>query len=577
MPASFKFGFVDCGAHQFLALALAIIGAVLIVLHPVFDYDLYWHLAYGREMSRLGAVVSVESFSFTAPGVSFTNREWLAQWIFYLIWDVGGWGGLLAFKLAVTVLVVTLVFRTAMALGSTPGVAAIVSALAVLAGLFRYIERPELFTLSFMALLGYLVAGWQRRQLDPRWLYLIPPVMLVWDWLHGAIYGVVLLLIVGTVQNFLSRTSVRRDEPPLLHFNLACVVALALMAYNPYGLRTYGEFFGHLDSLRGVAVNNMEYRSPIGREYLAYWVLLGGLLISAVLVPRRFPPAQAVLLMAFGILACRISRAIGVFALLAAPLVAAQLSAAITTGGIRTRVAQLSAIVLLVFTIADAVSIKFVGPARPQSIGWKVDEQYLPAGGVRFVIDKGLDGPFFNTGHIGGYLAWKLYPERRVFQYNHGAIFGDTYRYVGNPSLLDGYGLRYAFVASPDELSRLFPNSGWARIYRDPGGVLVVRRSPEFATLISRYETRLFHPMMPAADLDRTAAGQLPRLLDEMAVYLAYRNDDAVARQWLRLATRDPRAVAAMAMPDELNRAAQRHSVLASFLRGAIPAAGPDR
>lgn len=566
MSRSLKLSLSYHGTQLFPAVAVA--AALLIVLHPVFDYDLYWHLAYGREMSRLGAVVGYEPFSFTAQGVEFTNRTWLAQWIFYLIQDTSGWVGLLAFKLVVTALVVTLSFKTAIMLGSTPGLAALASVLAVLAGLYRYIERPELFTLFFVAFLGYLVAGWQRRQLDPRLLYLIPSLMLVWDWLHGAIYGLVLLLIVGTVQNILSWTKYRCDQAPLKHFNWACAAALLVMAINPYGLRTYGEFLGHLDSLGGGSVNNMEYRSSLSWEFLAYWVLLAGLLSSAALAPRRFPPAQAILLIAFGLVAYRISRVIGVFALLAAPLVATQLSAAMAQKGkLRNRLAQATAMVLLAFVVVDTVWIKFAGPAGPRSFGWKLDEQYLPTGSARFVVEKGLEGPFFNTGHIGGYLAWTLYPERRVFHYNHGAMFGDTYRYAGNPALLDGYGLNYAVVADPDELSRLFPKSGWARIYRDPGAVLVVRRSPEFAMLISRYEMQVFHPLMPAADYDRMAAFQLPRLLDEMAVYLAYRDDVTVAQQWLRLASRNPLAVASMTMPDELDRAAQRHPALAAFLR----------
>ena len=568
MSASFGFCFGGRDLHPFAALALAVVSALLIVLHPVFDYDLYWHLAYGREISRLGAVVSADPFSFTAPGAKFTNREWLAQWIFYRIWETAGFSGLLAFKLAITVLVVTLVFGTARFLGSTPGIAAIAAALAVLAGLFRYIERPELFTLSFVALLGFLVAGWQRGRLDARWLYLIPPMMLVWDWLHGGIYGVVMLLVVGAIEN--SRSRLRRDGTPLMHFNIACVLAALLMALNPYGLRTYGEFFSHLESLRGVAVDNMEYRAPLGWEFLAFWVLIAGALLSALLLPRRLPVAQTLLVVAFGVLACRIGRAAGVFALLAAPLLAAQLSAGLAEGRQQARIARSAALFLLFFTFGNAAWVKILGPTRPQSLGWHVDEQYLPAGAVQFVIGKGLSGPFFNTGHFGGYLAWKLYPERRVFQYNHGALFGDTYRYAAQPELLSAYGLRYAFVASPDELSRLFPNSGWARIYRDPGGVLVLRRLPEFQALIARYEARFFHPMLSPAELDRIAAGQLPRLLDEMAVYLAYRDDTVVAAQWLRLAAREPQTVAAMNLGDELQRAAHRHPALAAFAGPAL-------
>lgn len=550
-------------ARPVAALVLAIAASLVIVVHPIFDYDLYWHLAYGREMARLGAIVSTEPFSFTAPGVAFTNREWLAQWIFYLIWQGAGWDGLLIFKLVVAALVVTLIFRTALFLDSRPWIAAVAATAAVLAGLYRFVERPELFTLLFVALLGFLVAGWQRRRLDARWLGLIPPVMLVWDWLHGAIYGAAMLLVVAAVENL----RVSGDHRPALRpFNIACGAALVLMAANPFGLRTYGEFLSHLEGVRGGVVDNMEYLPPLSWNDLAFWGLVAMTLASGALLPRRLPLAQALVTVALGFLACRISRVVGVFALVAAPLVASQLSAAFAAGEIRAKAAKGMALSLLVFVVAVGAWIKFLAPPRPQSFGWGVDEQYLPAGAVRFVIDHGLDGRFFNSGHIGGYLAWKLYPERRVFQYNHGAMFGDTYRFVRDPKLLAPYGVRYAFVASANEVSRLFPDSEWARIYRDPGGVLVLRRLPEFSALIARYETRLYHPMLPPAQLDRIAARQLPRLLEEMTVYLAYRDDPAAARQWLRLADSNRPAAAAIGLREELQRAAQRHPELAGYV-----------
>jgi len=140
---------------------LALIGALIIVLYPVIDYDLYWHLANGREMVKGGRVISEEVFSFTHFGEKFENHEWLAQVIFYLIWQSVGPYGLLGLKLLAAALVVLIGYRTARTQGCQPWLAALLCVFAVLAGQLHYTERPELFSLLNIALLGFILYGYR--------------------------------------------------------------------------------------------------------------------------------------------------------------------------------------------------------------------------------------------------------------------------------------------------------------------------------------------------------------------------------------------------------------------------------
>jgi hypothetical protein len=158
-------------------------------------------------------------------------------------------------------------------------------------------------------------------------------------------------------------------------------------------------------------------------------------------------------------------------------------------------------------------------------------------------------------------------------------MFGDPYRYAQRPALLDRRRIDYAFVASPLELQRLFPPADWARIYRDPGVVLVVARRPENAALIARFELRHFHPMLSAEQFDALAAGPfLPRLLEEMAVYLAFRTDARIAGEFVRLANRYPAALATLPAGEFLTAAAERnpslgHAGAASAYAAPVPPA----
>ena len=184
-----------------LALLGAWLFAMIIVTYPIWDYDLYWHLANGREMVNAGRIINEEMFSYTHFGEKFDNHEWLGQIIFYLIWHSLGPYGLFGFKLLITSLVVLLLYRTIRTVGGQPELAAVLCGFAVLAGIWRYHERPELFSLLNMALFGFILYGFRASRLPRRLLWLIPLVLVIWDWLHGAVYGLVFFTLFVAGEN----------------------------------------------------------------------------------------------------------------------------------------------------------------------------------------------------------------------------------------------------------------------------------------------------------------------------------------------------------------------------------------
>ena len=555
--------------HWPLRVAVSLLACVIVIC-PIFDYDLYWHLAYGREMWNSGTIIQYEPFSFTAEGTPFNNRSWLAQWLLYGVQHHGGWHALLALKLVITSAVALFMFQTALYLGAVRGVAAVAVLLGILAGHYRYTERPEIFTLLLLAMLSWVLAGWRTGRLTVRWLWLIPPTMLVWDWLHGSVYGAVLLGMVVVLENVaVLRASTFAPLPPVSGLNRVAVVTLVVMLANPLGIATYWEFFGHLAGVGNAAVvNNSEY-FPLSRnphDYASFiflaaiFFMLGGLQWRILLLP------QAIVALAFVMLATQINRVTGVAAIAAAPVVALLVSRGIDSGAAIQKTAVAGLLLMVAMLVGDGLHHKVLKKDSPRALGWHVDDQFFPAGGARLVRELAIRGNMFNTGHIGGYLAWALYPERKVFHYNNGPTFGDPYRFWGRPDLLSPYDIDYAFIAHEAEFE-LFPVNQWARIYRDPAAALVVKRTPENAELIALFELRHFHPMMNAQQLDRLAMNYhvLSRLLDEMAVYLAYRKDDRMAREFARLVRRSPAALDSMLLRRYLDQATGYHPILSEF------------
>ena len=538
------------GSIDRFALLVVWLFSIVIVLFPIFDYDLYWHLANGREMVNSGRIIGEDVFSYTHSGEKFDNHEWLGQIIWYLIWLNFGPYGLLGFKLLVTSLVVLLLYRTIRFVGAHPVLAAVLSGFAVFAGLSRYVERPELFSLLNTALISFILYGFRTNQLPRRLLWLIPLILVVWDWLHGSVYGLVLFTLFMAGENAKYFLPSLRHGQSLSQDNLSYVTrcfaaAIIAMLINPFGLRSYGIIINLVmgQGAGDAAASITEMRPVTWWEYKLYILLLSWAALLSLRHIRKLDITQFLWLLVFGSAALRYSRVTGAAAIVLAPIIASLIMTSVQNGKDRLETKLQTAVVILAaaFIAGYGYFVKFLEGSY-QAFGYHVDENDLPAGSVRFIKAMGLTGNLYNTGHLGGYLSYYLTPERKIFQLNQHQVFGDTYRFAGHPEELDKWNINYAIVANADELTGLFPANNWARVYREVGIVLVVRRTPQNQALISQYETHYFASMMTDDQLHAMARNPdvLPRLAEEMGVYLAYRNDERIAGLWAEILTTSP-------------------------------------
>src|SRR5687767_7894072 len=66
----------------------------------LYDPDLWWHLAAGREMIHRRAFLTTDIFSHTLAGTPWINFEWLSQVVLYGLFTLGGPWMLFWMKLA---------------------------------------------------------------------------------------------------------------------------------------------------------------------------------------------------------------------------------------------------------------------------------------------------------------------------------------------------------------------------------------------------------------------------------------------------------------------------------------------
>ncbi len=532
--------------------------SLFIVSYPLFNTDLYWHLANGRAMVAARRIINSDVLSYTHFGQHFTNHEWLSQLIFYLLWHAWGPFGLFFFKLFLCSLVVVFVYRSALIAGGNPRSAATLTVLAVLAGMRRYHIRPELFSLLGIAALGYIFLGCRRQRGRSLGLWAIPLIFIVWDWLHGAVVGLLLLCVVVGAENLkrflpdrLGETVL--DGSVLKKLNTSFALTLVAVVLNPYGLRTYSHFMVLALGARGAGrIVELQPVWASWGEYLPFIFLALLAVVLIVIEYRHADPTKILLVTVFGLGALRFSRLTGVSAVILAPVIVSLLkSAAGRRGGGLVRFALGGAVLVIAGVGFNA---KILGRAASMTssgayilpsetaFGISVDEFRTPTGSARFAADMNLQGNMYNNANLGGYLAFFLGPDRRIFQYNMPPVFGDVTRFTAQPKELARWNVEYAFVSSRGELTKLFPLAQWAPVFNDYVSTLLVKRTPEHRGLIDKYEVRYFTPEQPAQVFQRLAADPAirPRLAFEMGVYLAYMKDARVAERWRRLLEVNP-------------------------------------
>ena len=521
--------FLDSPAQQRIVVAALFACAALLAFSRVQDFDFFWHLANGRAMWLDCHVVDREMFSYTRPGVPFSNHGWLAEILLYWVFAAGGPLGTALLKTAIVLLVAWLAYRTARNAGASAVAAAVLMLLAIFGGLERYRERPELFSLVLFALTGYLLTGVAVGKLTRRWLLAFPIILTIWDLLHGAVYGFLYLAAFIAAEATKSWLQKRRgEEPPpddrrRLLADLLVVLALSavLSLLSPYGIRKY-DFFAEYVGANPMVARISEWGGSPLALYPIFWALLVGFLALAIRFGRGSDLTPTLVAVAFFALAIRYRRAIPFATLGAIPAVSTFVASA--SRSVPRRFGSVLGLGAAAALVAGTLFLKFLAGDNPYAFGYEVNGLLLPVGSTRYLARSSLSGNMYNPGHFGGYLAFYLYPGHRIFLYNHHVIFKDLPAAVEDPRVLDRYNVQYAVLerrwGASSAYPAIFPPERWALVFWDDASRVVVRRSPENTAFLEANELRYFTPELLSA-LEQYSSN--PRALER------YESDPATA------------------------------------------------
>jgi len=539
-----------------LSAGALVIAAAAAAITRIDDFDVWTHLALGRDLVQRGAFPAHEPFSFAAPSFYY-NTEWLFECLMYLVYRAAGFPGVTLLKAGLIALTFVVLWKDSRprdeAAPAVPG--ALIVRLAVLMWIvvvmrYRFVERPDVVVMLFLAftifaLNSYLASG-------RRYLFLLPAVQIVWANVHPSlVIGAVPFIAVlggGVALHLLSRV-LRRHVPGMPSWRQLSTIAgvfaavLACTLLNPYTWDALTLPF-HLADNPWHRQEILELQPPTPATFPSLYVLIAALAVALVVTARGWPVIELLLVLPFIVLALSGVRFVFLLQLVAAPIIARSFSG-LVQGWERPRVRRAAfatagaaagaAVVALVLAVAQLAP--FAGGQRVAGLG--VNEALLPEGALRYLDARHIEGRVFNSFHWGGYITWRDFPRRAAIVDGRGHAAPRLLEemhfarvYPGHlDRIADEYGIDVAVVdyavysgAVPEEVVGREADLGiasprWALVYWDDVALVYLRRTPRHAATIEADQYRWARPANGAAFAARQATD--PRVAGPLRAELA--------------------------------------------------------
>ncbi|MEW6584624.1 MAG: hypothetical protein AB1442_03325 [Nitrospirota bacterium] len=393
----------------------------------VYNSDFWWHLAAGKYITETRSLPTNDPFAYTSQEEPSTRKSiilrgyWLAQVAFYKIYDSWSAKGIITLRSVVMSLFLFFVFL-AIKKQRAPDILAVLLTVCIFFTAKGFLgERPQLFTFLTFSIVLYLLEAF--RTTKSKKIFLIPFIIFVLSNMHPGFVVCILLVALytlGTAAKLLGK-----EESPAGSLKTLCIVlmlsAIASLL-NPNGLSVIGELLMlSSDEQRKGIVEHMPTFSvyfnkfgPVDYSYISF-------LVASSLSLRYIRKTEIIHLLSlvvFSIMSFVSLRYIIFYMAIAAPLLAATILNASEekifekfTGVVKRKEK---------FTAAASgiIGIFLVFVSIPALAKYEFKESTffdVPKGAADFLAGQQIEGNMFNEYGFGGYLIWRLYPEKKVF------------------------------------------------------------------------------------------------------------------------------------------------------------------
>lgn len=295
------------------------------------DADTGYHIRTGEYIIENLKVPDHDIFSHITPSVKWTAHEWLSEVVFALLHKVSGLSCLVVATAILIASVFVLLMKFLKSSGVNIVVAALLVALAAAASTIHWLSRPHIFSL-LLTLIWYIVLDTYQFK-KKNYLYLLPPLMLLWVNLHGGFIAGFMLLAVYTTGNLLKAVFIREERheasgrlKTLFLFSILCLLVSLL---NPTGYEIL-LFPFKLISNRFLMDNVSEFLSPNFHTDLRYeYMLLLMILVFGVSI-LRLNAIETMLVLLFTHMSLFSARYIPLYAIILSPIMGRRIDHIIT-------------------------------------------------------------------------------------------------------------------------------------------------------------------------------------------------------------------------------------------------------
>jgi hypothetical protein len=494
----------------------------------LFNSDLWFHLAAGREIWARKAIPAVDSWSFTAAGRPWHNHEWLSDVVFHAWSRAFGVESLVYWQWLVEGGAYLLLYGLLARLAGSWGAASLLAVFALAVGVPFFDIRPNLWSVLFFVVLLWLTLGRARPPLA------LPLLFVVWANLHGGVMLGLLALAILLAGGLAAGDGMRHPppdgaggaagSPPGAHalrsvlappvppgspqlrraaaLWLACIVAACM---NPWGWRMFSYVLGLASSPRIPSRTTLyEWLPPwvpggIEAPLFPWAVALGAASALVLVRPALRSPRDGAALAAVGLALLTLAMSLQSRRFIPFFAIAQSLLTALAVGRRQRRKAPLLPMPRRLLA-SVALGLALLGMAAFRLAPYPLDSRafdplswasQMPAESVSFLEANGITGKLFAYHLWGGYIAWRA-PGRLLLHLDPRAetVYGpETQRQhfrilEGGPGWADQLDRTDAdLVLWPmyDERDRalgreLAGSPTWQPLYRDGVSLLLARR-----------------------------------------------------------------------------------------------------
>ncbi len=499
---------------------------------PLADPDIGWHIRTGEQILATHTLPRTDSFSAIMQGQPWYAWEWLYDVALGALDHACGLNGVVWLGAVLAASVFVLLLGELLRRGTGLLLAVVLMLLAEAAAMIHLFARPHI--VSWLLTLLWFVAlerweGWERPD-RPRWIFWFFPVsMVLWVNLHaGWLFGMVLLAIYAFAAWIESVRVANRDALAAIRTRnrargmaAAWIAAAAATLVNPYGWRLHQHIVRYLGD-RYLMNHINEFASPDfhGWAQRCYAVILLLVLMAfagnRLSQDRRPLPLSQLLVALFATYAgFYASRNIPVssmlLVLIVGPILWEDFTALAHKLGawpwVRKGAARISEFTCrmtaqemelrghfwpaIAVVCAFAICLHGGWLGKRQLIHAQFDAKKVPAAAVSFLLNESAGKPsaepVFSNDSWGGYLIYRMYPERKVVVDDRHDLYGsDRVRQLltvmqvapGWRSVLEQWQIRTALLAADSTLANLLRElpQEWRVAYEDKVAVVFEKR-----------------------------------------------------------------------------------------------------